>query len=88
MQYVKQLQNDIYHEEVSEPVIAFKQQASNLSDEDRSEKALYGNKSGGSSGSDLRSQADSEQDEMINLYSCSFTEFAQHMSKQYGEQQF
>ena len=25
---------------------------------------------------------------MINLYSCSFEDFAQHMSKQYGAQQF
>ena len=29
-----------------------------------------------------------QQDDMINLYTCDFAHFAQHMGKQYGAQQF
>lgn len=29
-----------------------------------------------------------ENEEMINLYTCDFAEFANHMSQQYGKEQF
>jgi len=64
-----------------------------MADDDYRGKAIYGKNSSSQSDrseanfSSQSSQADQvAQDEMINLYSCSFEEFAKHMSKQYGEQ--
>ncbi len=85
MNYIKQLQNDLaqdQEQEYQQKLAIGSSHSSHSSEyedrEDQSEQTGVQDYNTGSS--------DSNIDEMINLYTCDFAQFSQHMIKQYGEQ--